>query len=530
LRKMKYIISSILIVGLLFLCSCSDRQEYAGEKIIKFPAEDWGFPSPFAFYPAGPGYIKMSLIFDTLVWKDETGIIPWLAKSWQMSADGKTWRFILRDGIKFHDGQDLTAEDVVFTFNYVQKHAFPWSVPAVIESISAESRVAVKFNLKYHYAAFLDVIIGVVPILPEHIWSTVRDPKKFHSKEALVGTGPFILQEYKSEHGVYIYRANRDFFLGRPKIDGIAYLPCGDPVLGLTKGEINAHTLWRQQVDAVDQFRKDPRYKILEGPSNWILKLIFNTRRPFLNDYRIRQAFAYAINRVELCKRVKHDHAIPGNPGMLAADSPWYNPDVEPYAFSLKKSRQLLDQAGYQSYDSAGIRKNAQGKRLSFELLFGSENSREAEFIKDSMAEVGVEIRFKVMDGMTIFSLMQEEYDDFDLAINGHGGVAGDPDLFRRWFEKPVGNNGFWQDTAFAELISKQARTLNLTERRRQVFQIQKMLAHNLPVLVLWNPRIYFVYRPDVFDQWFYTMGGIAFGIPLTSNKLAFIDRHGLKN
>jgi peptide/nickel transport system substrate-binding protein len=529
-RKMKKIIIYSLIIVLLFLSSCSNHQKHTGEKIIQFPAEDWGFPSPFAFYPAGPGYIKMSLIFDTLVWKDEKGIIPWLAESWHMSDDGKTWRFILRNGIKFHDGHLLTAKDVVFTFNYIQKHPFPWSVLSVIDSISAVSSTEVKFHLKYPYAAFLDAIIGIVPIVPEHIWSTVRDPKKYRTKEALVGTGPFILQEYRSEHGIYRYKANPDFFLGKPKIDGIAYIPCGDPVLGLAKGEINAHTLWRQQVDAVDRFRKDPRYNILEGPSNWLLKLIFNTKRPPLNDYRIRQAFAYAINRGELCKRVKHNHAIAGNPGMLINHSSWYNPDVEQYDFSLKKSRQLLNDAGYQTSEPGGIRESAEDKRLSFELLFGSENSREAEFIKDSMAQVGIEITFKIMDGRTIFTLMEEEYDDFDLAINGHGGIAGDPDLFRKWFENPVGNNGFWQNKTFNELIEKQARTLNPRERKRLVFQMQRILAHDLPVLVLWHPRLYFVYRPDVFNEWFYTKGGIAFGIPLTSNKLAFINRNELKN
>ena len=95
---------------------------------LTFPGQDWGYPSPAAFYPREPGYIRMSFLFDTLTWKDEAGIIPWLANGWEVSEDGTRWTFTLHPGVRWHDGQPLTAGDVAFTFEYMREHldAFKW--------------------------------------------------------------------------------------------------------------------------------------------------------------------------------------------------------------------------------------------------------------------------------------------------------------------------------------------------------------------------------------------------------------------
>ncbi|RJS84787.1 peptide ABC transporter substrate-binding protein, partial [Methanophagales archaeon] len=105
----------------------------SAEKVVKFagdvPGGDWGYPSPFGFYPRGPGYIRMSFGFDTLTWKDQDGaVIPWLADSWEKSDDGKAWTFHLHEGVKWHDGEPFTAKDVQFTFDYIKKHktSFKW--------------------------------------------------------------------------------------------------------------------------------------------------------------------------------------------------------------------------------------------------------------------------------------------------------------------------------------------------------------------------------------------------------------------
>ncbi len=521
MRRARFI---FLLLAIFSFCSSPKRQ--VQEKTIRFPAEDWGFPSPLAFYPAGPGYLRMSLLFDTLVWKDKNGIIPWLAKNWQVGDEGKKWEFTLRKGVYFHDRIELTAYDVAFSYNYLKKHYFPWVDFSLIDSVQALSKYKVKFNLKEPYVPFLEEIAGVVPIIPKHIWQNVSDPKKFQNQKALIGTGPFILEKYEGEHGVYIYKANPNYFLGKPKIDKLLWLPCGDAVLGLTKGDIDAHTLWWQTVEAVDKFQNDSRYKIMEGSSDWILKLIFNTKNPLLNDPKIRQAIAYAINRQELCRRVKHNHAIPGNPGIILPYSKWYNPHINQYNFSLSKAQRLLIQAGFDMQDKNGIRVNKKGEHLSFTLTFSPEYSREAEFIQKALSQIGIKIKFRTMDLKTLFNLLNGKWAEFDLALNGHGGVAGDPDMLRRWFAYPYANNGFWQNEQFQKLAREQKKILSPEKRKQIIDKMQEIIANDLPVLVLWYPKIYFVYNPKVWDNWFFTAGGIAIGIPSPLNKLAFLPEN----
>jgi len=126
--KLRQFFVLALALGLLvfMFVGCSNKQ-ISSEKAsgsgkaaiytIADPTGDWGFPSPYAHYSRGPGYVRMSYIFDTLVWKDDQGYIPALAESWEYLKDENAYLFNLRKNVNWHDGQKFTAEDVVFTFN-----------------------------------------------------------------------------------------------------------------------------------------------------------------------------------------------------------------------------------------------------------------------------------------------------------------------------------------------------------------------------------------------------------------------------
>ena len=159
--------------------------------------------------------------FDTLLWKDSTGQpISWLAESWKRSDDGREWRFTLRDGVKWQDGQPLTADDVVFTFDYLSNgpgKANPGifgPVPGM--EVLAEGPQVVVFRLPSPIAPFEVTVAGRVPILPKHIWSGVSDPVKWRDPKALVGSGPYRLVTYDQPTGSYLFTANESYFLGPP--------------------------------------------------------------------------------------------------------------------------------------------------------------------------------------------------------------------------------------------------------------------------------------------------------------------------
>ena len=126
MKNKKLSIIGIFVLCLLFLVACNKEEEVAKpeekEVVLRLEGGDFGYPNPFRHQNRGPGFFKMELIYDSLLEKDENGLIPWLAKEWEVSEDGKTFTFTLVDGAKWHDGKDLTAEDVAFTVEYFKKH------------------------------------------------------------------------------------------------------------------------------------------------------------------------------------------------------------------------------------------------------------------------------------------------------------------------------------------------------------------------------------------------------------------------
>ncbi len=160
---------------------------------IHLPGGDWGLPTPFAFYPRGPGYIHLSLVYDTLIRKDSNGTIPWLAERWESSPDGLTWTFHLRPDVKWQDGQPLTSSDVCFTFGYLRQHPVEWFVLGRIARVEAKDDRTVVFHLRAPYAPFLTRVAGSIPIIPEHIWKDMSDPRAASDLKVVMGSGPFAI-------------------------------------------------------------------------------------------------------------------------------------------------------------------------------------------------------------------------------------------------------------------------------------------------------------------------------------------------
>src|SRR6516225_3238535 len=152
---------------------------------------DVGFPTPFAFSMVGPGgVVRLSLIYDTLTWKDARGLIPWLATAWQVSPDGRTYTFTLHADVRWQDGRPLSAADVRFTFEYYKQHPFRWVSIDRVTGIAVRDPRTVSISLTEPDAPFLSEIAGIVPILPAHIWRDIEDPAQAQDPRAATGSGP----------------------------------------------------------------------------------------------------------------------------------------------------------------------------------------------------------------------------------------------------------------------------------------------------------------------------------------------------
>jgi len=474
---------------------------------VTLPGDDWGYPSPFAFYSRGPGYIRMSLLFDTLTWKDEEGVIPWLADTWTVSEDGTEWTFKLAPGVTWHDGQPLTTGDVAFTFEYFRKlsdqGAVKWSWPVgKIEGAEAVDEETVTLRLTEPIAGAHEGLIGSLPIIPRHIWESVEDPGKMTSPEAVIGSGPFKLVEYSKEEARYVYQANEDYFQGVPTVEALTFIKVENEALALQTGTTDYASFWGKEVEAVETFEGQEGYGIIDGPSFWVLQMIFNAQRAPFDDVELRRAVAHAVDRQQIVDQVTHGGAIVANLGILSPFTDWHNPDLPAYAHDPARAQAMLEEAGVTG--------------LSLRLITTPEFAREAELVQADLEAVGIEVEVQSGDYSTIDGLLREG--NFDLAINGHGGIANPAML-----ETPTWPAQTYDNAAYAERYQRQAAAVDDEQRRELVWELQEIVARDLPVLTLYHPRMWTVYDAKLLDSWFYTRGGVGFGIPLSLNKLIFL-------
>ena len=154
---------------------------------------DWGLPTPWRHYPRGPGYLRMSWIFETLLWKNERGPVPALAESWSWDEKTLSYTFRIRKGVKWHDGHPLTADDCAFTIRYMKKHPYSWAKLGLVADASAPDAQTLVVKMKKAFAPFPDVVAGTMPIIPKHVGDG-RGSEGIRRTRSLHGHGPLPLQ------------------------------------------------------------------------------------------------------------------------------------------------------------------------------------------------------------------------------------------------------------------------------------------------------------------------------------------------
>jgi peptide/nickel transport system substrate-binding protein len=470
---------------------------------------DVGILTPFAASTVGPGgVVRLSLISDTLTWKDETGVIPWLAESWRARPDGRAYTFVLRRDVFWHDGRPLSTRDVQFSFEYYRAHPFVWINTGTIEAVTVDGPRTVTVTLRHPFAPFLEDVAGVVPIIPAHIWEGVGHPEQMQTLAAAVGSGPYILADYRPGSGDYRFLANPRYLRGRPRIDEIRYtiVPAERQVLAVQSGQIDA--AMTETRDVVRAFAGHPYLRTWQTEPLSIARLLFNLGRPPFDQKVVRQALAHAINRTQLSAVMTRGAGVPGNPGLVSPTDAWYTSGVRTYPYDPVKARTMLAAAGVPA--------------LKVELL--ASPSPAVPLIQEMLGAAGIDATARIVDARTRAGLIAEGR--FQVALTFHIGAGGDPDYLRRWFAGDE-TNQFGQATAFAHpeyqrLADQQARAVDSASRRRLLDRMQQVLAEELPTLALYHRPFFWVYDRRLVTP-VSTRGGLMNGIPLIENKLAFL-------
>lgn len=500
---------------------------------MRLPFGAIGFPSPFSSN-GPPGYVQMSLLYDTLLWKDSTGEpLPWLAESFERSDDDLTFTFELRPDVLWSDGTPLTAEDVVFTFDfYAGLEGLPPPVvaqaPQGIASVTASGPTTVAITLESPDVTFPEQVAGTIPIIPRHIWEGITDPAAEQDVAILVGSGPYVLDSaYEGDGSPLLYIAKDEYFLGTPFVERIEFTEIEDQFAALLGDAVDSGAGTGLRDDILGPFENDDRFGILTSQGQSTTGLYFNlTKGGALADAGFRRACAMAIDRQDLVDRLAGGNGRPGNPGFLGDENPFVA-DVEQYAFDVEGANTLLDDAGFARADGGG-RQGPDGAPLSFELLVSNLETALGELVSAALGEIGVETTIRAAEpGPGIFGAKFSG--QFDMVLLGFpgpsaGSLNGDPDLLRRVFssEAPPSLTSAvgYANPAFDELAAEQRVTFDEDERATIVAEMQALIAEDIPIVSLFSPDSTFVFRTDVLEEWYRTPGRYPIDI---DNKQLFV-------
>jgi peptide/nickel transport system substrate-binding protein len=511
---------------------CKDERCTRAEttKEVRFTGGVDGYPSPFT-YDRGGHYVQMLMIYDTLLWKDATGDpIPWLARELPTVTDGgRTYTFKLRSGVKWHDGMPFAAGDVKFTFDYYKRLVAEKKLPATviapplptITSVNVIDPLTVEFNLSSPAATFLQFgAAGGVPIAPEHIWKDIDDPRGLQDNTKLVGTGPYRLTNRNG--GNYDFTAFDDYFLGAPKVKKLTYRVQGNNLDALRRGVVDQAGLPPgARPSLVQEFQNDPAYQVLEAPpGSSTTQLNFNHAQAPFNDPNFRKAVAYAINRQGLVGTLFSGNGRPGNPGWIPPGTDFHNPAAEQYPFSVDTANTLLDSNGYDARAGDGVRIGPRGQRMEFNLTV-AEAGPVPTLLVDALGQIGIKLNVDPV-GTALNSRISAG--TVGMYLIGSGGLNSDlgVDYLRLVYHTNanlIQRALNYDNPALNPKLDAQLAELDPDARRGIAFEIQEMIADDVPLLPLFYPNTYTASRRAVFDNWYFTPGGVGGVVPTVVNK-----------
>jgi peptide/nickel transport system substrate-binding protein len=408
----------LLATLLASACGGGDAGGRGGTIIIGMRSDFGGF-NPITSTSTYDQALNNHALFTPLISYDEDlQPQPYLAESWELQGDTAVV-FHLRRDVRWHDGQPVTAHDVLFTFEIAKN---PESASLIGSSFLAEVASAqlvddytISFRFTRPHAQAIENFYWAPA--PRHLLENVSaaDMRNAPFNRQPVGSGPFRFSSWRSNEQVVLER-NEDFpeSLGGPAAaDRIVFRVIPEASTMLTELFTgNIHVDIPVQPDQTRQIESNADTELFSFPGRSFHYIGWNNARAPFTDPRVRRAMTHAINRQEIIDALLYGH------GQLATGPipPWHpmDPKLDPLPFDLDAAGRLLDEAGWTDRDNDGIRENAQGQRLTFTMMSSDDALRRAvvEVVQNQLRRVGADVQVRVMEFQTM--LQNHRNRDFD--------------------------------------------------------------------------------------------------------------------
>lgn len=420
---------------------------------------------------------RYPLVYENLVNWDLRTLepVPWLAESWEVSEDGLTWTFYLRQGVKWHNGDDLTAEDVAYTMNRAADpdvgsylaESFP-----TVDSAEAVDDLTVVLHLSAPHGGLLDQLPGLYIVNEK--WIEEHDG---HAAREMMGTGPFMFVEWIPDEVIRLERNPNYWRMGEdgqplPYLDGVELIPMEDEAARMTALETGEVDLAGVAQSYVERFLGNPDI-VMEGPESlwWAYAVGFNVTRPPFDNKLVREAICWALDRDEMIDLVWFGYAKPAY-GTFIPDWHYLYSGVTKYDHrDLDKARDLLEQAGYADGFDMTI---AAGAPWEFDV-------GDAELAASHLAEIGINVTVETVEvGQFFDEAVQGKYDAVSLgeSIGGDRAV-----LYNLYFHTDAAWNLFFYGNPELDVLIDEAVTLSDPVEKRELFaKMDEKLLEDNPV------------------------------------------------
>lgn len=454
---------------------------------------------------------------------------PLLAKRWDISDDGLTWTFYLREDVRWNDGKPFTSDDVVFTFEQlIYNDAIPsssrdiFTIDGKVVEVKKIDDHTVQFILPVKFAPFLRALGQ--EILPEHRLAQLVHEGKFAfswgidtDPADIVGTGPFQLKKYLPGERV-VFEPNPYYWKRSeageklPYLDGIIMLIVQHQdavVLKFLEGEVDYCTVRGADYPILKPLENEKNFTLFEAGADFGSNfLVFNQNRgidrsgkPFVDpiklswftDLNFRRAVAHAIDKKKMIEIVNNGLGYPQHSAMSQSAGFFHNAEVFRYYYDLKTARSILLKAGYRDRDGDGIIEDKNGNPVEFNLYTNAGNPQReqiAAMIRHDLGLIGMKVNFLSVEFNALIQKLNASYDWDAVVLGLTGGIephfgknvwhsSGQLHLWHPMQQRPTTEWEFLIDDIFTQAVQELD-----PQRRKRLYDLwQLTVSENLPLI-----------------------------------------------
>jgi peptide/nickel transport system substrate-binding protein len=414
--------AAMVLVGAMVVTACPSPTERPGGTVIVGMRTDFGGMNPITNTSLTTDHLMKFGLFTPLIqYDDDLNPSPHLAESWEMDGDTAV-TFTLRDDVRWHDGQPVTAHDVKFTFDMAKDPETASLLASAYLAPVASAEVlddrTIRFRFEFPHAQALEDFWW--PPVPRHLLEGVAPAEMANApfNRNPIGSGPYRFREWRAAERI-VLEANPDYpqgLGGPPAAQRVVFRVIPEPATRLTElltGGI--HIQLNVEPDQVERVERTSGVEVHSAPGTTLFYIGWNNERAPFDDARVRRAMTLAIDRQQIMDALLRGHARPAT----STVPPWhpYAPGIDPLPHDADQAMRLLDEAGWREGPD-GVRRNAQGQPLRFRLMTSERalNRAIVEVVQNQLRQVGAAAQIEVLEFQTM--LAQHRDRNFDAVLS----------------------------------------------------------------------------------------------------------------